>query len=330
MNTTEVLKRVPGIDKRTLYYWESLGLINPKKVKKKRIERRDYSQNDLQKIQLIWKFYEQGFPPLVAFQKAVGERLKDYLENGKSAATIISEFGGLKRSPKSIPSGLAGFEIKVGDHIALINMSDSDKYHEILLDMLIAALGNRTMEESCFFEVDRSGESARQDIIRSIEKAGLTDWHDRLRILTWEETMSSFPNGCFSPKLLEKIMEEILGLVKAVGSREISIRFITENTSKVMTHVNNPEAMFEFERNFHEGIWLFPFGLTALCVYKKEDLLALQQGGRFSFNHLIAEVLKSHNRLIVVTEEDEVMCDLRAASYLFRKCPGMTSDVQSK
>jgi DNA-binding Lrp family transcriptional regulator len=60
MRLQEVLNRVEGLEKRFVYYLESQGYIQPKKVQKARIARRDYSLADVERIRGIWHYYRRG------------------------------------------------------------------------------------------------------------------------------------------------------------------------------------------------------------------------------------------------------------------------------
>lgn len=74
MTTGEVLAQVPGITKDQLYYFEAKGFVRPRKVAAGKVERNDYSEEDLRLIKAISKYYQQGFPPKVAYQKAMAEQ----------------------------------------------------------------------------------------------------------------------------------------------------------------------------------------------------------------------------------------------------------------
>jgi DNA-binding Lrp family transcriptional regulator len=57
----EVLQRVPGLEKRFVYYLEAQGDIQPTRLPKARIARRDYSADDLRRIARLWEFYRRGY-----------------------------------------------------------------------------------------------------------------------------------------------------------------------------------------------------------------------------------------------------------------------------
>lgn len=74
MTTAEVIKSI-RIPRDRLYYLEQKGFINPKKILVGEREARDYSEEDIEKIILIWKYVQEGFRYRVAYQKAL-ESLK--------------------------------------------------------------------------------------------------------------------------------------------------------------------------------------------------------------------------------------------------------------
>lgn len=73
MTTGEVLQQVEGLPKDLLYYFESKGYIKPRKIQYARVERNDYSEDDLKKVKLLWHYYSQGFRPRVAYEKAMAD-----------------------------------------------------------------------------------------------------------------------------------------------------------------------------------------------------------------------------------------------------------------
>jgi len=72
MQTSDLLKKI-NIPRHKLYYLEQKGYINPKKITRGDLEMRDYTDEDFQKIQMIWKFLKQGFKHKAAYKKAIGK-----------------------------------------------------------------------------------------------------------------------------------------------------------------------------------------------------------------------------------------------------------------
>ncbi|MHB1416863.1 MAG: Lrp/AsnC family transcriptional regulator [Chloroflexota bacterium] len=80
MRLSEVLGQVEGLNKRFVYYLEAQGYIHPRKVRKERISRRDYSEEDVVRIRDVWAYYRRGFSVLAAEQMAQqAERLAAYV-----------------------------------------------------------------------------------------------------------------------------------------------------------------------------------------------------------------------------------------------------------
>lgn len=61
MELKDVLGRVPGLHKRFVYYLESQGYIRPVKLRRQRISRRDYSEEDLRVLREMWRYYQRGY-----------------------------------------------------------------------------------------------------------------------------------------------------------------------------------------------------------------------------------------------------------------------------
>ena len=74
MTTAEIIKSI-RIPRDKLYYLEQKGFVNPKKILVGEREARDYSEDDVEKIALIWKYVQERFRYRVAYQKAL-ESLK--------------------------------------------------------------------------------------------------------------------------------------------------------------------------------------------------------------------------------------------------------------
>lgn len=113
MELKHILEEVPGLSRRLVYYLEARGYINPEKIKKQRIARREYSQNDLEVIKGVWHYYNRGYALQVAYDLATAtdnaitylrvrapfrtsvkvlERLKDYAQVVEASVVHGTEF----------------------------------------------------------------------------------------------------------------------------------------------------------------------------------------------------------------------------------------------
>jgi len=72
VKTSEILREI-GIPRHKLYYLEQKGYVAPNRIPMGDLEAREYSQEDVTKIKLIWKYLLTGFKHKVAYQKAMEE-----------------------------------------------------------------------------------------------------------------------------------------------------------------------------------------------------------------------------------------------------------------
>ena len=83
MTIGEVMDQIDeGITRDFIYYLERAGYIHPQKTPSPsgKIQRRRYTENDVLKIKLMWKYYDEGrFTPRVAYEKASAESKSNQL-----------------------------------------------------------------------------------------------------------------------------------------------------------------------------------------------------------------------------------------------------------
>lgn len=72
MKTSEILRQI-NIPRHKLYYLEQKGYVSPVRIPMGDLEVREYSEEDVMKIRLIWKYLRKGFKHKIAFQKAIKE-----------------------------------------------------------------------------------------------------------------------------------------------------------------------------------------------------------------------------------------------------------------
>jgi DNA-binding transcriptional MerR regulator len=72
MKTAEVLGHI-DIPRHKLYYLEQKGYIHPKRIPMGDLEAREYTDEDVIKVRLIWKYLKKGFKHKIAYRKAMDE-----------------------------------------------------------------------------------------------------------------------------------------------------------------------------------------------------------------------------------------------------------------
>ena len=80
MKTAEVLNHI-DIPRHKLYYLEQKGYVSPKRIPMGDLEAREYTEEDVIRIKLIWKYLQTGFKHKIAYQKAM-EDLRSTDKNG--------------------------------------------------------------------------------------------------------------------------------------------------------------------------------------------------------------------------------------------------------
>lgn len=72
IRTPELLAKI-DIPRQKLYYLEQKGFIKPTKTVIGEKEFRQYSEEDVKKVEYIWKYLKKGFKYKVAYAKAMEE-----------------------------------------------------------------------------------------------------------------------------------------------------------------------------------------------------------------------------------------------------------------
>jgi len=90
IRTPELLAKI-DIPRQKLYYLEQKGYIKPHKTAIGDKEFREYSDEDVKKIEFIWKYLKKGFKYKIAFEKAMEELSHPQLNLVKPESSAKSE-----------------------------------------------------------------------------------------------------------------------------------------------------------------------------------------------------------------------------------------------
>lgn len=88
MDTGEIVKNI-GISHQKLYYLEQKDYIGPKKISIAGGEFRNYSEEEVKKIKLIWKHLKQGMYQAIWPLKRWGRVLLDCLVQVREIGLVI-------------------------------------------------------------------------------------------------------------------------------------------------------------------------------------------------------------------------------------------------
>lgn len=79
IKTPELLKLI-DIPRHKLYYLEQKGYIKPQKVIIGEKAFREYSEEDVRRVECIWKYLKRGFKYKIAYEKAMEELSSPQIE----------------------------------------------------------------------------------------------------------------------------------------------------------------------------------------------------------------------------------------------------------
>jgi len=75
----ELLASCPGMTKEHVYYLEQRGYLRPIKQRHGKIERNLYTTEQVQLVQAIWRYRQDGLSPREAHQRALREQSRGQL-----------------------------------------------------------------------------------------------------------------------------------------------------------------------------------------------------------------------------------------------------------
>jgi len=138
----DVLAQVPGLEKRFVYYLESLGYIAPLRVPKRRIARRDYTEGDVARIHGLWRYYQRGYSLQAAQELAARPRHHAYAllalappgSAARRAESLAGAFEALGALPEVVEAHLLhGAAV---DALALLAVAEESEVYEALSRLL--------------------------------------------------------------------------------------------------------------------------------------------------------------------------------------------------
>jgi hypothetical protein len=223
-----------------------------------------------------------------------------------------------------IPIGIDGFKMAVGDHIIVITFSGTNRYLGTLVHLAVAALANSAPKEAVFLVLPP--EWRTRDLpdgaCDAVARYQIHNYGDRLKLWTWEEfeafRASLASSGLRSPwRVGHLFTESDLQSLDGCGG----VRIISAISSRVMA--DDPQWMLAWEENLKDiyyqgvrGTLLESLPLAIVCTYKWKELLELRE--RMPLDELVSRTKNCHEKIIVLTEEDELLTGFEASDYVVR------------
>ena len=128
MDLKDVLRQVPGLNRRFVYYLESQGYIRPKRLPKRRIDRRDYSDDDVVVVRETWRYYSRGLSLQAAARLATtSERIAAYVGLSVPAGTERQVIGRVAEADDAVEAA-AVYADDFNIMVKLLVRRDEDVY----------------------------------------------------------------------------------------------------------------------------------------------------------------------------------------------------------
>lgn len=242
------------------------------------------------------------FVDRIVEERRISQRRPPFESIEREIASLNPDRGG------ELDSGVKGLELKVGDHILFLVLSDNRRHLQILEDMVKAGLENG---EHCGFAV--SEESTRVEVL---EKFGN---HPRLVVIVRGQIR--YPQkGIFFTEALYPVVKEAATYFEKSGEKCHLLRIVSEITSELF-YSNNNEEFLKYENylkpNWHRVLQSIPFSrgvpFVMICTYKKQHLLEWVGTGngdrKRSLINLLTQILGVHDKVTVLTEDDKLITD---------------------
>lgn len=207
------------------------------------------------------------------------------------------------------------------------------KYHDVLLDIFIAGLENKTLNECCVFILtDELGEKVSKDGFKSeLSKRGiiLEDYpEDKYSIVPFREIygFGDIQNGYLRTPFTSIAKYHI---EKIQPRKYDSLRVLAEVTSRVMLEIDNPGFVLEYEEDlkgwFHRKLadinpfkidYLPYLPMTIVCTHRIEHLQEVARKGKLPFQETIERLVACHDKVIVLTKEEKLLTGPEAEGYI--------------
>jgi len=201
--------------------------------------------------------------------------------------------------PLFMPSGISGFTLRAGDHIALFVLPGSapDAHLPILFRYVAAGANNLDRDEAVVLELSEGATPAMAETGLS----GLTGGGHRSRIdiVDWDRNSGDYQPGHF----------DLAGMWRAItkqrprmdGVERPAFRCASEDCSFFVRWLDNAADYLRYEAQLPVDLdRLLPGPFLQLCTFKDHLLGELADARRISRAESVATLLASHNRVIVV------------------------------
>lgn len=226
-------------------------------------------------------------------------------------------------NPSFVPSGISGFILNKGDHVALFIEEDDIDYLPVLEKFLIAGYRSSSKPEILSLELSRT-ENAAPVKERMMAKLG-RNFSDTIEIRDVDQNYSDYEPEHFTIEGMWDAMNHERRRFSRDESQH-SFRCASEDCSLFLRWVDNPREYLRYESRLAQDLEnIVCKGSVQLCAFRHSVLREMESIGKLNASIAVGEILASHSRVILLTHEQIVFDDL-ARAIIEREFPLCTKD----
>ena len=208
--------------------------------------------------------------------------------------------------PDFVPSGVSGLVLRRGDHIALVVEDESGEHLDIIKDFLAAGYRNGGEEEILSLELNQN---RNKDKVSSelAQQLGPSFSH-RLDVRDWAENNSDFEQGAsrstgrFTRAGMWQAMNDERRRMRP--DWEPMLRCASEDCSLFIRWLENPDDYLKYEARLGADLdRIVPSGFVQLCTFRSSVLREMDAQGVLPLERTVADILASHNRVVLLDNE---------------------------
>jgi hypothetical protein len=237
-------------------------------------------------------------PSATGWRAPAPQQLRAPLEQSELLRTLV------KRNPLELPSGINNFSVVKDDHIAVLVFNESPRLDQLVRDFVLAGVENPVEDEHLTLELTEGQDIA--GVRSSLEESLGDDLPPEVDVVGWERNSGDYEPSHFTREgMYRAIDNEAIRLSNV--PRAAVLRVASEDCSKFMAWLDNPADYLAYEYELRNDLSQRLHGrpFLQLCTFRAETFRSIAtQHPSFDYATAMLDVVASHNRLVVVDDDD--------------------------
>lgn len=201
-------------------------------------------------------------------------------------------------TPGFLPSGINGFNLREGDHIALVVTSDEVDHLSLLKGFIAAGYRNSSAHEILSLELSL-GRSAH-GAITALEEVLGGAFDERIDVRDSDRNYGDYEPEHFT---LEGMWQAMSGERSRMSSQGELLRCASEDCSLFLKWLDNPHEYLRYEARLGPDLnQLMPRSFVQLCTFRTSVLDELGLADHLDTALAMEQILASHSRVILLSD----------------------------